>query len=121
MDPSRIVAPPRRGFPVGDPDPEARAAEILGRVRRARQPLPRWVWAVAIAVSGVCVTGLAIAWIEERGARPTKLAAAAAAQPASGGGGGIGLGIGLVVGIALGLAVGIALGLRRGRGQRSRG
>ena len=93
-------------------DREARAAEILAQVRSARRPLPRGLWVAAIAVSLVCAGGLAIAWIEERGAKPTHLPHAAARAAAGGG-----LGIGLVIGVAVGLVLGLALGLRRGEHQ----
>ena len=96
----------------GGMDREARAAEILGRARQARRPLPRGLWIASIAVAVLCAGALAIAWLEDRDAPATHLPRPPAAAS------GDGFVIGLIVGVVLGLAIGITLGLRRGDRQR---
>lgn len=93
-------------------DREARAAEILGRARQARRPLPRGLWIASIAVALVCAGALAIAWLEDRDAPPSRLPHGGPAPS------GDGFVIGMIVGVVLGLGIGIALGLRRGDRQR---
>ena len=90
-----------------DPDVEARARAIVDEARRARKPLPRWLWVVAIATSVLGVGGLAYAWIVDRDTVPDRtLQPHEAAHVA-------GLWVGLAIGIGIGIAIGSALALRR--------
>ena len=86
-------------------DPRARA--ILDDAKRARKPLPRWMWITAAIVSAVCVGGLVIAVVTDGGGAPRR--AIPAVQTGIGGG----LGLGLMIGIGVGIAIGSVIAARR--------
>ena len=88
-------------------DREARLREIADEAKRDRKRPPRGMWIAAIALSVVCVVGLAIAWIQDHDTPALKH------LPAGHDGGESGLGLGLLIGAGVGIAVGSLIALRR--------
>lgn len=90
----------------GEPDEIKR---ILERGRRTRKSTPRSVWAIAIAISAVCVIGFSFAMFTEH--EPASPVASARPERDSTPRGG--LATGLVIGAVIGVIVGIVVARQR--------
>ena len=88
-------------------DRETRLREIADAAKQDRKRPSRALWVAALAVSVLCVAGLAIAWIEDRDTIGTTTLPMADARKVDTNGGYSGVVTGAVVGIVVGSLIAV--------------